>query len=91
MKKRKVVTIQIIWLRPKYRETASRFCLLMFIFVSWINQQDLEVVILYKKFHCQISDSFASSGKTILREKSTSGFHEYAEQFAYTDCKTSLP
>ena len=26
MKKRKVVTIQIIWLRPKYRETSSRLC-----------------------------------------------------------------
>ena len=76
MKKRKVVTIQIIWLRPKYREPQVVFAvlLLMFIFVSWISQQELEVGILYKKFHCQISDSFASSGKTILREKWTIRF-----------------
>ena len=40
---------------PKYRETSSRFSLcrfflLMSIFLSWIEQQDLALVILYKKF-----------------------------------------
>ena len=34
--------------RPKYRETSSRFSLS--IFLSWIKQQDLAIVILYKTF-----------------------------------------
>ena len=95
MKKLKVVTIQIIWLRLKYRETSSRFCLCCFIINVYICVLDKPAGVgsrhFIQKVHCQISDSFASSGKTILREKSTSGFQEYAEQFAYIDCKTSLP
>ena len=41
MKKRKVVTIQIIWLSPKYRETSSRFglcCVIINVYVCVLDK-----------------------------------------------------